>query len=128
MHVAEAAGEVDLETVSGGVHVSGASFSRVRVKSVSRAIEIDPGELKSDASVEVESHSGDVVLALPSAAAASFEVSTFTGDITFDLGGSGPTDKRSGPGHKLRFSTGPAGPGARVAVKTFSGAVHLKKR
>jgi len=66
-----------------------------------------------------------VVLTLPDSTSASFEISTFSGNIHSDFGGSVERTSRYTPGKRSEFSTGDGG---RVSVETFSGNVELKKR
>ena len=72
--------------------------------------------------------SGDVVVAGTNVAglAAEFSVSTFSGDITNELGPAAEKSSRWTPEKELSFTTGSGG--ARVTVETLSGAVHIRKR
>ncbi len=135
--------KVTVESVSGRIHLAGA-MREIEAGSVSGRIEIETGEighaelettsghidiagsLAAGAEIEIDSHSGGVELGLPSGTSARFEVATFSGRITNELGGPPPDRNRYGPGKELDFTIG--GGGARVKIDTFSGSVTLSRR
>ena len=57
---------------------------------------------------------------------ADFSISTFSGEITNDLGPSPKSKSRWTSEKDLTFSTGSGG--ADVSVQTLSGCIHLRKR
>lgn len=115
---------VTASTVSGDATIEARQLQHVSFESVSGALRL-VGGLQRGASVAVESHSGDVEMALPAGVSADFQVSTFSGDITNELGPEARRTSRYSPGRELRFSTGEGGV---VAIKTFSGNVELRRR
>lgn len=163
IELSDASGELDLETVSGRIRLSGEAFSRLRARSISSEISIQ-GDLSQEASVDLESHSGDITLALPGSTAASFELTTFSGELTSELGPQASGKKAGGDrecarvravvlrvdgeetrsyveegedcgdhdgdtpeDRRMSFTTGAPSP-RRVAIKTFSSDVLLRKR
>jgi DUF4097 and DUF4098 domain-containing protein YvlB len=114
-----------VSTVSGSADVQGGTLQYGSFQSVSGDLHYE-GALASDAAVEMQSHSGDVEIALPANVRARFQVSTFSGDIDNGLGSAeAQRTSRYTPGRELSFSTGEGG---LVTVKTFSGSVKLERR
>jgi DUF4097 and DUF4098 domain-containing protein YvlB len=117
-------GDVAAATVGGSIRVAGGRFERARLSSVSGSIDFS-GALLRGATLEAESHSGEVLLQLPADVSADFELGTFSGDIDNDFGPSG-SKRGFGPGKNASFSTGDGD--ARVRVSSFSGDLRLVKR
>lgn len=115
--------DVQAETVNGRLTVAGSSgLARARLDSVNGPLAFS-GAMDARGTLDVETVSGAVELALD-AAAADYNVSTFNGRIVNELGPPArPSDGR-GTGQELVFSTG-AGGGIRVSVRTLSGRVKL---
>jgi DUF4097 and DUF4098 domain-containing protein YvlB len=122
-----ASGEVSVNSVSGRITLTGGVFSRATAHSVSGSIQLE-GQLKNDGAYEMETHSGNIEMLLPASTSATFDVSTFSGDIKSELGGGGGAAKKKGfgPGREAHFTAGQDG--ARVTLKTFSGDVDVRKR
>ncbi len=137
------AGEVRVESVSGDLTVGGAPrgvelqvvsgrirlratgpVERFEAESVSGDIEFEGG-LGKGAVLSAETVSGRVTLRLPSATAADFDLSTFSGSIQNDFGPQAEQASKYVPSKELSFSTG--GGGADVTVESFSGGITLKK-
>jgi DUF4097 and DUF4098 domain-containing protein YvlB len=118
-------GSVEAGTVSGRILVKGGDVSRVELETTSGSIRFD-AKLVKDGRLDAKTMSGSIDLFLPVDIAADFDVSTFSGGITNDFGPAARRTSEHGPGKELSFTTG--GGGARVVAKSFSGAVHLRKR
>lgn len=116
---------VDVSTVSGTISVEAREINRASFESVNGRIEFN-GSLASDARFSAECHASNVVLTLPAAIGASFEISTFSGNIDSDFGGTVERTSRYAPGKRSEFSTGDGG--ARVSIETFSGNVEVRKQ
>jgi DUF4097 and DUF4098 domain-containing protein YvlB len=123
--VRDASGELEASTVNGRLLVTGGSFERAKLEGVSGGVRFEAG-LARQATLDVETVSGAVDLFLPAGIAADFSVSTFSGEITNELGPAAPKTSRWTPEKELSFSSGTGG--ARISVQTLSGAVHLRKR
>lgn len=121
--------DLDVETVSGEVDLRRVRATRVRTQSVSGDVAWN-GTLARDGRYDFESHSGEIRLALPTDAAASLVVRTFSGSIDSNLPltmrPDDPAD-RDRPAarrdRRMEFTLG--GGGARVTAETFSGRVTL---
>ncbi len=116
---------VTATTVSGDAQVRAGRIQYGSFETVSGSVQFE-GDLQPGAAFNVKSHSGDVELALPARIAASFQIDTFSGDISNDFGPAAQRTSRYGPGKELHFSSGNGGP--LITVKTFSGSVRLEKR
>jgi DUF4097 and DUF4098 domain-containing protein YvlB len=124
----ELSGEIDAESVSGEISVRRARSARVRGESVSGEIEYD-GTIERDGRYEFQSHSGGVRLVLPSSAAATLDVQTFSGSIDSDfpmtMGPNTDQDRRSRSRRRMEFTIN--GGGARISAQTFSGTVSIER-
>jgi len=123
--VRDASGELEASTVNGKLLVTGGSFDRAALESVSGGVRFEAG-LSAKATLSVESVSGSVELFFPAGFGAEFSVSTFSGAITNELGPAAEKSSRWTPEKELSFTTGSGG--ARVTVETLSGAVSIRKR
>ncbi len=115
-------GSIEAESVSGGIEmreVSGASG--INAKTVSGNVDYQGG-LEAKGRYSLKSHSGDVRMSLPAAAAFSFDAETFSGvvDSDFKIEVSGKISPREVHGTIN-------GGGAEVRLSTFSGSIDLKK-
>jgi DUF4097 and DUF4098 domain-containing protein YvlB len=123
--IREASGELEASTVNGQLLVSGGSFDRVALESVSGGVRFEAG-LSARSTLSVESVSGSVELFLHAGLGADFTVSTFSGAITNELGPAAEKTSRWTPEKELTFTTGSGG--ARISVETLSGAINIRKR
>jgi hypothetical protein len=123
--VRDASGEIEASTVNGKLLVTGGSLERAKLESVSGGVRFEAG-LAKQATLDVETVSGVVDLLLPATIAADFSVSTFSGEITNELGPAAVKTGRWTPEKELSFSSGTGG--ARISVQTLSGAVNIRKR
>ncbi len=123
--VREAKGSIEASTVNGTLVVSGGSFERVALESVAGAISFE-GTLEPKGTLSAETVSGAVDLLFPAGFAGDFTVSTFSGEITNELGPAAEKKGEWAPGSELRFTSGSGG--ARVSVETLSGAVRIRKK
>jgi DUF4097 and DUF4098 domain-containing protein YvlB len=123
--VRDASGELEASTVNGRLLVSGGSFDRAALESVSGGVRFEAG-LSGRATLSVESVSGPVDLYLPAGLGADFTVSTFSGPVTNELGPAAEKTSKWTPEKELSFTTGSGG--ARITVETLSGAINIHKR
>jgi hypothetical protein len=117
-------GEIEGTTVSGRITVRGGPFERVKLEAVSGATEFE-GALVPDAEVDISNHSGTVDFALKGSLAAEFDVSTFSGDIRSEFGGTSHRTSNYAPGKEYHYTVGTGGP--RISIEAFSGNVRLRK-
>jgi hypothetical protein len=59
-------------------------------------------------------------------AVASYDLSTFSGSITNEIGPEPTRTSKYTPGKELSFNTGPGGPS--ISLESFSGAIKLMTR
>ena len=78
--ITRAKNQVNAQTVSGDVTVSGADLEQLSLRSVSGDIGFE-GSVGRDAKVRISNHSGDVTLKIPAATSAEFELITRSGSI-----------------------------------------------
>lgn len=117
--------DLTLETVEGAITVATAGVRRARLTTVEGGIRFT-GDVRSAGSLELETHSGDILLLMPPGIRADFDLSTFEGRIRNDLG-TGPAQPARGQGRSmLTFGTG-AGE-AEVVVRSFSGSIDVRAR
>jgi DUF4097 and DUF4098 domain-containing protein YvlB len=119
------AGEVDVETVSGTIALSGVRSKFVRAETVSGDVEYS-GNADADGRYEFHSHSGDLRLTLPRDAGASFSAETFSGEVECDCEMTPMPGEasRERPRH-MRFQLGKGG--ARFTTETFIGDIIIER-
>lgn len=125
-----AADDLTLTTVSGSIQAVTAPVRRARLTTVEGDIRFS-GDVRSAGSLEIESHSGDLVLRVPPRVSAEFELSTFEGVIRRALGNASPAAGTASPaagtarGRRLvRFGTG-AGD-ADIVARSYSGSIEVR--
>lgn len=116
---------VEAASVSGSIEVSATQIERATFESVSGDLEFSGG-LRANARLHAEVHSGNVTLLLPADTSATWEVETFSGNVTNEFGPDPQRASEQGPGKWLKFTTGSGD--ARITVDSFSGNVRFRKR
>ncbi len=118
------AGDLRFKTVSGNLHARGA-LTGLDFESVSGDIAFS-GNLSSDGTFAVHTHSGDARMTLPANIAASLDLSTFSGNVnsafplTLEPGNAGGRRRRD---IRTTINNG----GARITFSTFSGNITIEK-
>ncbi len=123
--VRDCSGDLEASTVHGKLHVIGGSYERAEIESVAGPVRFDAA-LASRAALSIETVSGAVELLLPAAVSAEFQVSSFSGTITNELGPAAEKPSKWTPQTELAFTTGSGG--ARITIETLSGAIGIRKR
>jgi len=118
------AGDVEVKTVSGQIDLRDIRSRLVRASSTGGDISFD-GTIESSGRYELESHSGDVDLALPASVRATLRVSTYSGGIESDfeltlLPGATSSNRT------FTFELG--GGGAWITARSFSGDINIRSR
>jgi DUF4097 and DUF4098 domain-containing protein YvlB len=109
-------GRASLHSVSGECELTGGDFTEVSMQSVSGTLEFQGG-LAPQASLEAQSHSGDVRLRVPMSTNAEVELRSFSGDLSIDVGGR----KEGSRTLQARIGNG----GAKIRAHSFSGDVTV---
>lgn len=117
-------GNLTVSTVAGPVYLLDAQPSTARIETVSGAV-IYEGLLDRRATLEVQTHSGDVELRLPSSVSAEFDLHSIDGTVQLALSSKVVTGKAI-KGRPQFFEAG--GGGARVVVRSFKGTIRLLGR
>ncbi len=118
-------GRVDANSVSGNMTFAGGPFDHVRANSVSGRVELD-GRVNENASMDLQSHSGAIVLKLPANTPGDYEIDTMSGRIVNRITDDEARSPRYGPGRSLNFRVG-AGT-ASIRLHSFSGSVTVEPR
>ncbi|NTV03774.1 DUF4097 domain-containing protein [bacterium] len=118
-------GDLEVATVSGDVRVETGALRDFEFNAVSGQLLLtaDPA---GDSSWKIDTHSGGAVLRLPAKIDATFDISTFSGDIEDGYGHKAERTSKHAPGRELRFTEGKGG--ARIEISAFSGDVKIVKR
>jgi hypothetical protein len=111
-------------TVSGTIKVDGGLFERTKIETVTGDINF-AARLDRSGSFDFDSHSGTVTIAIPERTNASLSIVTIAGTVTNNVSDKRPTPGRFGRGAEL--VTDLSGGGAKVSVRTFKGAVVLRR-
>ena len=125
IEIADGTGNLEVSNVSGDIAVKGGQLDGASVETVSGAIHWDAA-IAGRGPFDMESMSGSVALTVPASVAADFEVSTFSGNISSDLGPAPERTSKYAPGRELKFTAGSGGP--RVSLSSFSGSVKITTR
>jgi hypothetical protein len=111
-------------TVSGTVKVDGGLFERTKIETVTGDIDF-AARLDRSGSFDFDSHSGTVTIGFPDRTNASLSIVTIAGTVTNNVSDKRPTPGRFGRGAEL--ITDLSGGGAKISVRTFKGAVVLRR-
>ena len=121
-------GEVEVGATSGDVSIVAERIGRVKVALMSGDIDIT-GPLADDARLQLNTHSGDVILRLPESAAGELEVTTYNGNVNAGTVTMMPPVQRSfneGNTAARRYQFGGGGT-ARITVSTFNGDISIQR-
>jgi DUF4097 and DUF4098 domain-containing protein YvlB len=123
-----ARGDMEVESVSGDIDLRDVVAKQVRTHTTSGDVSFT-GQIIDGGRYEFNTHSGEIVLALPNEIGAELSVSTFNGGIESDF----PITLKAGEhgigasqAKRLNFTVGRGT--ARISAETFSGDITLKRR
>ncbi|MDQ3950508.1 MAG: DUF4097 domain-containing protein [Gemmatimonadota bacterium] len=129
VRIRQVVGNVEAKTVSGEIDLRDARSKYVRAGSTSGDITFD-GTIDPDGRYELQTHSGDVELTLPSNVGAQLTLSTYSGTIDSDfpltLEPNRPYGAASSHGKSFTFTLGRGG--ARITAESFSGDITIRSR
>ncbi len=124
--ISNVAGTVSAENVSGSIALTNARGTRVRANSVSGAVAF-AGALNPAGQYDFQTHSGSIVLQLPTGTNAAVSVETYSGSVNNAYPGAvrrpenDPDDART----SFRYTIGRGD--TRVSIETFSGRVQISQ-
>ena len=116
--------DAGISTVSGAVKIDGGPFGRTKVETVTGNVTFN-GRVDRTGTFDFDTHSGSVDIAVPDGTSATFSVVTIAGSINNRASRGSPTAGRFGRGSELTTEIGDAG--AKISVRTFKGAVTLRR-
>ena len=123
-----ARGDMEIESVSGDIDLRDVIAKQVRMHTTSGDVSF-AGQIIEAGRYEFITHSGEIVLTVPSDIGAELSVSTFSGGIESDF----PITLKVGEhgigtsqAKRLNFTVGRGT--ARISAETFSGDITLKRR
>ena len=122
--LANVAGELSVETVTGGMQITMPTLTRGRIQTTNGDLHLQ-ASLARDARIDAESINGDLSFLLRSTINAEFDVETFNGEIDNCFGPRSVRTSEFAPGNTLRFKEGNGS--ARVRIKTLNGGVEICK-
>jgi hypothetical protein len=122
--VSNARGLVDLSTVSGNIEMEAEKATEVKLSAVSGALSFS-GSPGRNASMVFQTHSGPINLAFPDNFSGDFDVLSYKGTFSSELGTVRPSTQKAGTAREYHFSTGSGG--SRVHIETFNGPINIGK-
>jgi hypothetical protein len=117
--------DIGASTISGTIRASGADIERAKLEATTGAVFFASG-LVRNASIELETHSGNVDIALPWKSDFEIEAATITGTIENRMTKLPPSPGREGRGMTLTTQGGSGG--SRIVVRSFKGGIALRGR
>ncbi|PCK33439.1 DUF4097 family beta strand repeat-containing protein [Pseudoalteromonas piscicida] len=119
--------ELRLENVNGEVELKMAALKDLRLSTVNGEIAVYADELLDNASINMESVSGDIELNFPKDVSARFEINAHSGGrISNKLSSDQVKKAKYGPARSLEFVLN--GGNADVEIDTVSGDIELKQK
>ena len=119
-----ASSDAGFSTVSGAVKIEGGLFERTKIETVTGNVSFN-GRVDRSGTFDFDTHSGSVDISVPDKTSASFSVVSIAGTITNNASRGVPTAGRFGRGSELSTEIGDGG--AKISVRTFKGAVTLRR-
>lgn len=122
VRLVDAQGDIMVETVNGSQELRGIDAESVDVTAVNGAITY-AGTIREGGRYILNSHNGDITIAVPPGTNANVWVSTYNGDFETDF----PITLRETRQQGKRFNFALGSGGARVELNTFGGDIHLRR-
>lgn len=117
--------ELDLNTVTGDMHVRAERIDRARIKTTNGDLELS-ASLGPEARLDAEAINGDLLMTFLGSIDAEFDIETFNGTIDNCFGPEPRRSREYGPGNELRFTEGKGA--GRVRIKTLNGTVEVCRK
>jgi DUF4097 and DUF4098 domain-containing protein YvlB len=122
--LANVAGELSVETVTGDMQITMPTLTRGRIQTTNGDLHLQ-ATLARDGRIDAEAINGDLSFLLRSPVNAEFDIETFNGEIDNCFGPKAVRTNEFAPGNTLRFKEGNGA--ARVRIKTLNGGVEICK-
>ncbi len=121
----ELVGDLSVESVSGTIDLRRSRLTGIRAESVSGDLGYD-GPFSATGVYSFNTHSGDIVLALPANVGADLELETWSGRIASDFPLTlQPGDMGGRRNRRMEFRIGAGG--ARISAESFSGNITIRR-
>lgn len=119
-------GDLTTHTVSGEIVMRHMQLARLSTETTSGDITYS-GSIDPKGNYELNAHSGDVTLDIPSSSSAKLDIQTFNGEISSRFPVTLQPGDRAMSKHnkKMQFTIG--GGGARISIETFSGDINITR-
>ena len=118
-------GDATLSTVSGAISLSGGKVERAKLETITGGVAF-AGDLVKQGSLDVNTHSGSIDIALPRSSSADLDIASMVGTIDNALTGKPAISGREHRGQEIGLRLGDGS--SRVYVRTFKGTVKLRAR
>jgi DUF4097 and DUF4098 domain-containing protein YvlB len=118
-------GDATLSTVSGTIHLSGGKVERAKLETITGGVTF-AGDLSKQSSLDVNTHSGAIEIAIPRSSSAFLDVASMVGTIDNALTGRPAIAGREHRGQEIGVQVGDGS--SRIYVRTFKGNVKLRAR
>lgn len=119
---------VDLGSISGGLVVHDVQCERIEAHTISGSVDF-AGSLAKNGRYELNSHSGEIRLALGGNTGFELQAESFSGSVRSDLPVTLQGDRGEGRGPRRRALRGVYGDGSAILdLTTFSGSIVISKR
>jgi DUF4097 and DUF4098 domain-containing protein YvlB len=117
--------DVGASTISGTIRAIGGDVERAKLEATTGGLVFAAGLVKN-ASIELETHSGTIDIAVPWKADVEMEAATITGTIENRWTKTPPSPGREGRGMTLTTQSGAGG--SRIVVRSFKGGIVVRGR
>jgi len=115
---------INLQTVSGGITLTGTWFRDVSLNTVSGPVHFEGGLLPySD--LRIDTHDGEIAAILPANQSAEFDIKSFKGIVENAFNPEPVRRATNGLGQEQEFIIGPDDAQTRINIDTFSGPIRL---
>jgi len=122
--VTGANGDISAETTNGSITLERMESSNVEVATVNGDVAYD-GTLAVRGHYAFTTHNGDILMAIPEASNATFNVRTYNGEFGTSLALKGPDASQVRQGRRVTYTLGNGS--AEVEMESFGGEIRLRR-
>jgi DUF4097 and DUF4098 domain-containing protein YvlB len=120
--ITSASGDITAETINGAITLSKVESTHVEASTVNGPITYE-GSAASGGRYNFSSHNGNIVVAVPETASATFTVRAYNGSVNSNLPLQGGGDVRRG--RRVTYTLGSGA--AEFEIESFGGTIHLRR-